>query len=70
MLEINKNYVLDNNQKPIAVQIPIAEFEKIEEIIEDYGLGKLMEEVENDETFSKEEALQYLASIKNHNVEN
>jgi hypothetical protein len=26
MLEINKNYVLDKDQKPIAVQIPIAEF--------------------------------------------
>ncbi|NCQ97301.1 MAG: hypothetical protein GPJ33_19235 [Microcystis aeruginosa W11-03] len=43
MLEINKNYVLDKDQKPIAVQIPIAEFEKIEEILEDYGLGKLIE---------------------------
>ena len=39
MLEINKNYVLDINQKPIAVQIPIADFEKIEEILEDYGLA-------------------------------
>jgi hypothetical protein len=70
MLEINKNYVLDTNQKPIAVQIPIAEFEKIEEILEDYGLRKLIEEVENDETLSKVEALKYLASIKNNNVEN
>jgi len=70
MLEINKNYVLDTNQNPIAVQIPIAEFEKIEEILEDYGLGKLIEEVENDETLSKGEALKYLASIKNNNVEN
>lgn len=63
MLEINKNYVLDKNNKPIAVQISIAEFEKIEEILEDYGLGKLIEEVENDETISKEEALKYLESI-------
>lgn len=69
MLEINKNYVLDNNQKTIAVQIPIAEFEKIEEILEDYGLRKLIEEVENDQTLSKEEALKYLASINNNNVE-
>lgn len=68
MLEINKNYLLDTNQKPIAVQIPIAEFEKIEEILEDYGLGKLMEEVENDETLSKKEAFTYLESIKNNNV--
>ncbi len=70
MLEINKNYILDKNNNPIAVQIPIAEFEKIEEIIEDYGLAKLIEEVENDETFSKQEALQYLESIKNKNVAN
>ena len=70
MLEIHKNYILDTNQKPIAVQIPIAEFEKIEEIIEDYGLGKLIEEVENDDTLSKREALNYLASIKDENVEN
>ena len=70
MLEIHKNYILDTNQKPIAVQIPIAEFEKIEEILEDYGLGKLIEEVENDDTLSKREALNYLASIKDENVEN
>jgi len=69
MLEISKNYVLDNNQKTIAVQIPIAEFEKIEEILENYGLGKLIEEVENDQILDKEKALQYLELLKNKNVE-
>ncbi|MHC5599744.1 MAG: hypothetical protein ACYTXC_28070 [Nostoc sp.] len=49
MLEVHKNYVIDENQQPIAVQIPIAEFEKIEEILENYGLAKLMEEVEEEE---------------------
>ncbi|MDJ0599364.1 MAG: hypothetical protein QNJ37_11040 [Crocosphaera sp.] len=70
MLEINKSYVLDKNNNLIAVQIPIAEFEKIEEIIEDYGLGKLIEEVENDKPLSKKEALKYLESIGNKNVGN
>jgi hypothetical protein len=70
MLEINKNYVLDQNQNPIAVQIPISEFEKIEEILDDYGLGKLIEEVENDETLEKTAALKYLESLKTKNVEN
>jgi hypothetical protein len=70
MLEINKNYVLDENQNAIAIQIPIAEFEKIEEILEDYGLGKLIEEVENDEIFSKNKALKYLESLQSNNVEN
>ena len=63
MLEISKNYVLDNNQKTIAVQIPIAEFEKIEEILEDYGLGKLIEEVENDQILDKEKTWQYCPHI-------
>jgi hypothetical protein len=69
MLEINKSYVLDKDQNPLAVQIPIAEFDKIEEILEDYGLGKLIEEVENDQILDKEKALQYLESLKNKNVE-
>ena len=70
MLEINENYVLDENQNAIAIQIPIAEFEKIEEILADYGLGKLIEEVENDEIFSKNKALKYLESLQSNNVEN
>ena len=37
MLKIHKNIVLDENQKPIAVQIPIEEFEQLEEVIENYG---------------------------------
>ena len=68
MLKINKNYVLDTNQQPIAVQIPIAEFEKIEEILEDYGLVQLMEAVSDDETLNKEEALEYLNNLKKNNV--
>ena len=68
MLEINKSYLLDSNQNPIAVQIPLAEFEKIEEILENYGLAKLMDETKDEETLNKEEALKYLASLKARNV--
>ncbi|MDZ7963535.1 MULTISPECIES: hypothetical protein [unclassified Nostoc] len=68
MLELHKSYVIDDNQQPIAVQIPIAEFEKIEEILEDYGLAKLMEEVEEEKPLSKDEALQYYQSLKEENV--
>lgn len=69
MLEVNKNYVLDTNQNPIAVQIPIAEFEQIEEILEDYGLAQLMGEVRNDERLDQEEARSYFKSLKEKNVE-
>ena len=69
MLEIHKNYVLDENQQPVAVQIPIAEFEQIEEILEDYGLAKLMDEKKAEEQLSKDEALKYYQSVKSSNVE-
>ena len=49
MLEIHKKIVLDEDQRPFAVQIPIDEFERLEEVIENYGLSKLMDEVKNEE---------------------
>ncbi len=64
MLTIHKNIVLDENQKPIAVQIPIEEFERLEELIENYGLAQLMDEVKNDEGLSVQEAKAYYNSLK------
>ena len=64
MLSIHKNIVLDENQKPIAVQIPIEEFEHLEELIENYGLAQLMDEVKNDERLSVQEAKAYYNALK------
>ncbi|PZV25195.1 MAG: hypothetical protein DCF12_16155 [Snowella sp.] len=70
MLPIPKHYVLDEEQKPLAVQIPIAVYNQIEEILEDFGLAKLMEEVENDEQLSGDIAYSYYQSLKSQNVGN
>jgi hypothetical protein len=64
MLEINKSIVVDENQKPIAVQIPIKEFERMEEVIENYGLAKLMDDVADDEQLSVQEAKHFYGSLK------
>ena len=64
MLKIHKHIVLDENQKPTAIQIPIEDFERLEEIIENYGLAKLMDEVKNDERLSIEEAKNHYQSLK------
>lgn len=64
MLKIHKSVVVDENQKPIAIQIPIEEFERMEDVIENYGLAKLMEEVEDDEKLSVQEAKQFYGSLK------
>ncbi|MBL7050034.1 MAG: hypothetical protein ISR96_11010 [Nitrospira sp.] len=64
MLKIHKNIVLDEDQKPVAVQIPISEFEQLEEIIENYGLAQLMDEVKDDELLSVQEAKEHYRSLK------
>ncbi len=43
MLEIHKDYIFDEKQQPLDVQISIAEFEQIKEVLENYGLAKLMD---------------------------
>ena len=64
MLKIHKKIILNESQKPVAVQIPIEEFERLEEIIENYGLSKLMDEVKDDERVSVKEAKKYYQSLK------
>ena len=66
MLELHKNIVLDENQKPIAVQVPIEEFERLEEVIENYGLAKLIDEVADDEQLSVHDAKSLYRSLKQH----
>jgi hypothetical protein len=65
MLNISKYYVYDESQKPIAVQIPIIDFERLEELIENYGLSKLMDETLTEERLTGESALKYYESQKN-----
>ena len=64
MLKIHKKIILNESQKPVAVQIPIEEFDRLEEIIENYGLSKLMDEVKDDERVSVKEAKKYYQSLK------
>jgi hypothetical protein len=68
MLEIHKKIVLDENHKPFAVQVPIEEFERLEEVIENYGLSKLMDEVKDEDKLSIEDAQTHYKSLKT-NVE-
>ena len=63
MLKIHKT-VLDESQNPVAVQIPIKDFEHIEDVIENYGLSKLIDGVQNDKRLSVNEAKKYYKSLK------
>ena len=65
MLKIRKEYIItDDNQKK-AVLIDIETFKKIEEILENYGLGKYMKEVEKEEPLPPiEDAKKYYHTLK------
>ena len=64
MLEIHKHYVLDENQNPIAVQIPLPEFERIEEVIENYGLAQLIDKAQDEERLIGENAYNHYRALK------
>jgi acetyl-CoA carboxylase beta subunit len=64
MLNIKKRYLTNENNKPVAVQIDIETFEKMERIIEDYALTQLMEENDPEDNLSLEEAKAYYDKLR------
>ena len=64
MLAIKKEYVVTDDNKKKAVLIDIDTFNKMEEIIENYGLVKYMEEVKDEEDLSLNDAKEYYSTLK------
>lgn len=63
-MEIHKKIILDENNKPFAVQIPIEEFIRMEEVVENFGLSKLMDEIEEEDVLQAREAQEYYRALK------
>ena len=59
METIYKQYIVDEHNKKIAVQIPIETFEQIEEVLENYALFQLIKENEGEEILGLREAKAY-----------
>ncbi|MGM0531666.1 MAG: hypothetical protein ACQER7_09960 [Bacteroidota bacterium] len=59
MKAIKKQYVTDENNNVVAVQMDIETFEKIERVLEDYALGKLIEENDEKDNLDLNEARRY-----------
>ena len=64
MLNIKKEFVVTNSNRKKAVLIDIETFERIEEILENYGLGKYMEEIKDEEILSIKDATSYYKTLK------
>jgi hypothetical protein len=61
---IRKQYIVDENNRRVAVQIPIEVFERLEEVLENYGLAQLMKENEGSEILGVNEAQAYYDSLE------
>ena len=64
METIERHYIVDEQNRRIAVQIPIETFEKLEEILENYALVQLMKENEGDEILSPQDAKSYYGQLE------
>ena len=64
METITKQYIVDEGNKIIGVQIPIDVFKKIEEVLENYALVEMMKENEGEETLSLKEAKAYYDQLE------
>jgi hypothetical protein len=64
MLAIKKEYIITANNKKKAVLVDLETFNKMEELIEDYGLGKFMDEVKNERNLTLNDAKKQYQAMK------
>jgi hypothetical protein len=67
MLNIQKRYIVDENDKKLAVEIDYETFLKIEEILEDYALYQYIQETEDSDSLNLSEAEDYYRQLLKEN---
>jgi len=58
-MNIDRRYIVDENNRKIAVQLDIATFEKIETVLENHALYQLIQAQGDDEELSLEDAVKH-----------
>ncbi|MGZ5006895.1 MAG: hypothetical protein ACXWFI_03435 [Methylobacter sp.] len=61
-MELKRQYIVDEDNHKVAVQLDIDTFEKIEDVLENYALVQLINADES-ETLSIEDAKKYYATL-------
>lgn len=67
METIKRKYIVDENNNRVAVQLDIDTFNKMEELLENYGLVQLMREKETSEKLEINEAKEYYNKLPKKN---
>lgn len=63
METLKKKYIIDDQNRKVAVQLDIRTFRKIEDILENYALYQLMKENENGEILNLEQAKSFYSKL-------
>ena len=64
-MEIERKYIVDESNRKVAVQLDMETFTKIDEILENYGLVRLMQiEESNDELLDLDQARSYYRTLE------
>jgi len=61
-MELNRQYIVNEANQRVAVQLDIATFEKIENVLENYALAQLMDKDDSD-VMTIEDAKNYYAAL-------
>ncbi len=62
IMELKRQYIVDEANQKVAVQLDIATFEKIENVLENYALVQFIKDDESD-VMSIEDAKKYYATL-------
>ena len=68
MEPIKKRYIVDEQNRRVAVQVDVETFRKMEELLEDYALFQLMEEAREEDALGMDEAKAFYASLPKADV--
>ena len=63
MTDIPRKYIIDEENKKVAVQLDIETFEHIEETLENYGLVQLIKEHQGEEILGMKEAKEFYQTL-------
>jgi len=63
MLEIKKKYVVDEQDRRVAVQIDLETFARIEEVLEDFALARWITDAQDEPALSPEAAKEYYGPL-------
>ena len=61
---IKKQFIIDENNKKVGVQLDLKTFEKIEEVMENYALFQLMKENGEDDALDIESAKEFYSKLE------